>query len=82
MLSYEIDECQDIEALRQQCKKDWDTLALISETLVDYSKCHITAEKALKEIRKYIAQGLIDRKQRGHHIRFCMFDEESGKENG
>lgn len=80
MLGYEIDKCQDIEVLRQQCRKEWNALALICETLVDYSKCHITAEKALKDIHKYMQQGLTDKKQRGYRAKFWALDEESDKE--
>ena len=79
MISYEIDECLDIELLRDQCKQDYNVFCLITEALVEYSKNHITAEKALKEIRKFMQIGWSKSNQEGKEIKYWITDEESGK---
>ena len=51
---WEINNCQDIEKLREMCHFQWENLALISETLVELSKQQISEETALRDIKKYV----------------------------
>lgn len=43
-----------IEKLQEEIKKYKYYMVLICETCIDESKCHITSQEAIQEIRKYI----------------------------
>ena len=50
----DIENCTDIEALKELCHAYRRACSCISESLVEESKCHINIETAVGQIRKYL----------------------------
>lgn len=55
----DIEECNDMDELKEMAIKQYRTLFFISETLVDVSKWHITAEEGIRQIRWRLQQNNI-----------------------
>ena len=60
MTAIEIEQCNNIEALRALCLNQRKQLAVIGEILVEESKWHYTANEAVKEIRDYLTKHQYD----------------------
>ena len=56
MTRFDIEDCNDIDKLKQLCIKQRHQLCVIGETLVSESKRHITAEQAVDRIRTYMTE--------------------------
>lgn len=56
MTRYDIEHCDDVGKLRKLCLEYRHQLFWISETLVDESKWHISAEDAITKIREYLVE--------------------------
>lgn len=52
----EIEECNDIEALRRLCIRQHSAILRIGETLVDNSKSHLTDERTLVKIKNILKE--------------------------
>lgn len=50
----DIEQCNDIDALKDLAIRQYKALSYISETLVDESKWHITSDKGIEDIRAYL----------------------------
>ena len=48
----DIEQCNDIDALKQLAIGQYKALSYISETLVDVSKWHITSDEGIRQIRE------------------------------
>lgn len=56
MSRLDIEKCNDIDELRDICLRYYKALFCISETLVDESKCNISKDKAIEQIRTYLTK--------------------------
>ena len=50
----DIENCNDIEKLREICLYQRSQLSIVSDILVEESKWHITPDVAIKRIRTYL----------------------------
>lgn len=50
----DIEQCNDMDALKDLAIKQYKALSYIGEICVDVSKWHITSDKAIKMIREYL----------------------------
>ena len=62
MTRHEIQNCTDIEDLKELCLAQRRQLTIISEILVDESKKHITTKRAIEKIRDYLVKHQYDLK--------------------
>lgn len=60
MTRIEIEECNDIERLKELCINQRKQLGVIGEILVDESKMHITPNAAINKIRNYLVSHQYD----------------------
>lgn len=63
MNSIEIEECNDIEKLRNLAMLQCHILFMIGEACVDESKWHFTSKEAIKKIRECLREYDIDRRK-------------------
>lgn len=56
MTRLEIEQCNDIDVLKQLCIAQRSQLAYVGEVLIDESKWHIKPDRAIEMIREYLVR--------------------------
>ena len=62
----DIEQCNDIDALKDLAIRQYKALSYISETLVDESKWHITSDKGIEDIRAYLQKHNLEFSNNAH----------------
>ena len=56
----DIEQCNDIDTLKQLAIEQYKALSYIGETLVDVSKWHITSDEGIKQIRERLQKNNLE----------------------